>query len=156
MWHWGGLVFRPLFIKRSGLLQKQSWFPAKAGLHRRQKIFFWFSKILVNVGSPPVLSSPAATNLWGEWELLKLERKLEACGRLESPPHPTLVAHVPHCGRLESPHTQAPTNAQCPRCQLGVALNRTRSDQSQIVGFVVWFTKRFVLMCSSQSKEEKN
>ena len=57
------------------------------------------------MGSLPVLSSPAATNLWGEWELLKLERKLEACGRLESPPHPTLVAHVPHCGRLESPHT---------------------------------------------------
>ena len=48
------------------------------------------------------------------------------------------------------------TTAQCPRCKLGIALNRTRSDQSQIVGFVVWFTKRFVLMCSSQSKEEKN
>ena len=46
--------------------------------------------------------------------------------------------------------------AQCPRCKLGIALNRTRSDKSQIVGFVVWFTKRFVLMCSSQSKEEKN
>ena len=46
--------------------------------------------------------------------------------------------------------------AQCPRCQLGIALNRASSDQSQIVGFVVWFTKRFVLMCSSQSKEEKN
>ena len=28
-------------------------------------------------------------------------------------------------------------SAQCPRCQLGVALNRTRSDQSEIVGFVV-------------------
>ena len=48
------------------------------------------------------------------------------------------------------------SSAQCPRCKLGIALNRTRSDQSQIVGFVVWFTKRFVLMCSSQSKEEKN
>ena len=48
------------------------------------------------------------------------------------------------------------TIEQCPRCKLGIALNRTRSDQSQIVGFVVWFTKRFVLMCSSQSKEEKN
>ena len=48
------------------------------------------------------------------------------------------------------------STAQCPRCWLGIALNRTRSDQSQIVGFVVWFTKRFVLMCSSQSKEEKN
>ena len=48
------------------------------------------------------------------------------------------------------------STAQCPRCQLGIALNRARSDQSQIVGFVVWFTKRFVLMCSSQSKEEKN
>ena len=48
------------------------------------------------------------------------------------------------------------TNAQCPRCQLGIALNRAWSDQSQIVGFVVWFTKRFVLMCSSQSKEGKN
>ena len=29
------------------------------------------------------------------------------------------------------------TSAQCPRCKLGIALNRTRSDQSQIVGFVV-------------------
>ena len=29
------------------------------------------------------------------------------------------------------------TIAQCPRCQLGIALNRARSDQSQIVGFVV-------------------
>ena len=29
------------------------------------------------------------------------------------------------------------TSAQCPRCQLGIALNRARSDQSQIVGFVV-------------------
>ena len=28
-------------------------------------------------------------------------------------------------------------NAQCPRCQLGIALNRARSDLSQIVGFVV-------------------
>ena len=28
-------------------------------------------------------------------------------------------------------------NAQCPRCQLGIALNRARSDQSQIVGFVI-------------------
>ena len=27
--------------------------------------------------------------------------------------------------------------AQCPRCQLGIALNRAWSDQSQIVGFVV-------------------
>ena len=27
--------------------------------------------------------------------------------------------------------------AQCPRCQLGIALNRARSDLSQIVGFVV-------------------
>ncbi len=27
--------------------------------------------------------------------------------------------------------------AQCPRCQLGIALNRARSDQSQIVGFVI-------------------
>ena len=30
-----------------------------------------------------------------------------------------------------------PPSAQCPRCQLGIALNRARSDQSQIVGFVV-------------------
>ena len=29
------------------------------------------------------------------------------------------------------------STAQCPRCQLGIALNRARSDQSQIVGFVV-------------------
>ena len=29
------------------------------------------------------------------------------------------------------------SSAQCPRCQLGIALNRARSDQSQIVGFVV-------------------
>ena len=27
--------------------------------------------------------------------------------------------------------------AQCPRCQLGIALNRARSDQSQIVDFVI-------------------
>ena len=36
--------------------------------------------------------------------------------------------------------TPTPKNfntAQCPRCQLGIALNRARSDQSQIVGFVV-------------------
>ena len=30
-----------------------------------------------------------------------------------------------------------PDIAQCPRCQLGIALNRARSDLSQIVGFVV-------------------
>ena len=28
-------------------------------------------------------------------------------------------------------------SAQCPRCQLGIALNRARSDQSQIVDFVI-------------------
>ena len=29
------------------------------------------------------------------------------------------------------------STAQCPRCQLGIALNRARSDQSQIVDFVI-------------------
>ena len=44
-------------------------------------------------------------------------------------------------------------NAQCPRCSLGIALNRTMSDQSQIVGFVILFTKRFVF--ESKQRREK-
>ena len=64
--------------------------------------------------------------------------------------------YVNACQPSKPMGTNMSTTAQCPRCQLGIALNRARSDQSQIVGFVVWFTKRFVLMCSSQSKEEKN
>ena len=47
-------------------------------------------------------------------------------------------------------------SAQCPHCQLGITFNRTRSDQYQIVSLVVRFTKRFVLSCLSQSKDEKD
>ena len=39
-------------------------------------------------------------------------------------------------------------NAQCSRCQIKVAQNRTNSDQYQNINFVVRFSKIFVLTCS--------